>query len=138
MDDESDFERPTADDEWGVPRLLRARRDDVLARGEEANGAELVFDALKFRHDVYRRLPNVAPVGDLNAWPEYIHDAEEQAESFKQRQIDLDDGDDPNEVLGIKDRPTRHQITTAEAIERVFCAHLTGDIVRPRRTTSRF
>ena len=102
--DESDFERPTGDDEWRVAKFLRERRDEVLARGKEPNGTDLVFAALQFRHDVYRRLPKVGPVGNFNAWPEYIHDAEEQAEAFKQQLIDVTAGDDPKEALGIQDK----------------------------------
>lgn len=118
--------RYSFEDERRTITALRPMRDAALRRGEEPNGPNLIFDAIRFLVDVDRKQPGDKPSQPGNTWVPHTHDAEEIKEAFKQRMIDLTAGDDADKVLSINRHAISTEVSRAESIERVFRAHLDG------------
>jgi hypothetical protein len=124
----------SAADEDCVGKALRSMRGMMLhSGGEEPSGRDLIEACLRLCVRVDRASAGVGHSNLVslagyrvarirNSMPDVVHDLEEREESAKQRMIDMTAGDIPEDVP-----VTRHEISAAESIERVFRAVLVGE-----------
>lgn len=110
----------TANDESYVAGALADARAHLRMLGRSSSGPDIIFDVLVKMFDIEHRwkLPD-GPASEGSAWPEYIHDPDEKAEAARQRMLE---GEQVNKRL-----PSSRELSTMEAVNRLFRSHLVGE-----------
>jgi hypothetical protein len=115
--------KTAADDEAKVAKALQSlRRDLVRSECAEPTERQIVEAALRLCIKVDRAATDDSPRAFGNSMPTYTRTIDERLDDAAQRIVDHHAGDLPDPV----EIPTAAEITSAEAIERVFRAALVG------------